>query len=147
MSPIFCACAMGLTGVTFTSRPLTRSGISIRPRSSITYKIRDISGTIVSVIKRPNAEPRFCASSFMRSAISVADRADMLSGGSVSSSKIFLTFMRRSLITICDTLKSPERGIWRRLSPCGPPLRATGIMAPGWMRMFCGFNTPSSAAV
>ena len=44
------------------------------------------------------------------STISVADLADMLSGGKVSSSKVFLIFTLKSFITICDTLKSPDLG-------------------------------------
>ena len=129
------------------SKPLTRNGMMIKPRSSITSRIFVTSGIIVSLIKRPNAEPRFCASSFMRSTISVADLADILSGGKDSSNNMRLILLRRSLITSCDTLKSPARGSGCSAGPCGPPLRATGIMAPGTIFTVLGFNTPSSAAV
>ena len=146
-SSMFCAIASGATGTTLASSPLTRSGISIRPRSSITSRILATSGIMVSLIRRPNAEPRFCASSFMRSTISVADLALMFSGGSDSSSRMRLMFCTRSLMTSCDTLKSPERGSASSAGPCGPPLRATGMIAPGTSLTVFGFNTPSSAAV
>ena len=146
-SSIFCAIASGATGTTLASRPLTCNGMSIRPRSSITSRILATSGIIVSLIKRPNAEPRFCASSFIRSTISVADRADMLSGGSDSSSKMRLMLADRSLITSWLTLKSPDLGSGSSAGPCGPPLRATGIIAPGTSLTVLGFSTPSSAAV
>ena len=67
-------------------------------------------GTIVSVINLPKAAPKFCDSSFILSTISVADLADILSGGKVSSNKVFLIFTLKSFITICDTLKSPDLG-------------------------------------
>ena len=98
-------------------------------------------------MRRPNALPRFVDSSCIFADTSVADRADILSGGRVSSIIIFLMFIRRSLITIWLTLKSPVRGNGRRLSPFGPPLRATGMIAPGLMLTACGLSTPSSAAV
>ena len=146
-SSMFCAIASGATGTTLASRPLTRRGMSISPRSSMTSRIFDTSGIIVSLIKRPKAEPRFCASSFMRSTISVADRADILSGGKDSSSRMRLMFADRSLITSWLTLKSPERGSGSSAGPCGPPLRATGMIAPGTSFTVFGFSTPSSAAV
>ena len=146
-SSMFCAMASGATGVTLTSKPLTRSGMSIRPRSSITSKILAVTGIMVSLIKRPKAEPRFWANSFIRSTISVAERADMLSGGSDSSSKIRLILAVMSLITSWLTLKSPERGRASRAGPCEPPLRATGMMAPGTILTVLGLSTPSSAAV
>ena len=55
-------------------------------------------------------------------------------------------FAVKSCMTNCATLKSPALGKGFRLSPCGPPFLATGIIAPGWMRTVCGFKTPSSAA-
>ena len=146
-SSMFWAMASGATGVTLTSSPLTRRGMSIRPRSSMTSRILAVTGIMVSLIKRPKAEPRFWASSFMRSTISVAERALMLSGGSDSSSKMRLTLERRSLITNWDTLKSPDRGRGSRAGPCEPPLRATGMMAPGTILTVLGLSTPSSAAV
>ena len=83
----------------------------------------------------------------MRSATSVADLALMVSGGNVSSNSIFLMALTKSLITSWDTLKSPPDLNGRKLSPWGPPLRATGIMEPGAILTVAGFNTPSSAAV
>ena len=83
----------------------------------------------------------------MRSTTSVADRALMLSGGSDSSSSMRLMFCCRSLMTNCDTLKSPDLGNAFNDSPCGPPLRATGIIAPATIRIVAGLITPSSAAV
>ncbi len=147
ISSMFCAMASGATAETFTSRPLTRRGRSIRPRSSITSRIFSTSGIMVSLIRRPKAEPRFCESSFMRSTTSVADLALMLSGGRDSSSRMRLMLARRSLITIWDTLKSALLGSGVRDGPCGPPFLATGMMAPGRMRTVAGFSTPSSAAV
>ena len=146
-SSICCDIASGDTGVTLISKPLTRNGKSIKPRSSITCRILPTNGIIVSLIKRPNAEPKFCDSCFIRSITSVAERADMLSGGNDSSSKIDLMFIRKSFIIICDTLKSPERGNGFSDSPCGPPLRATGIITPGAICTVLGLSTPSSAAV
>ena len=144
---MFCAIASGDTGDTCTSKPLTRNGMSINPRSSITCRIFSTSGIIVSLINLPNAEPRFCESSFIRSTTSVAERADMLSGGKDSSSNMRLMFCCRSLMINCDTLKSPDLGNALSDSPCGPPLRATGIIAPGIILIVAGFMTPSSAAV
>ena len=113
----------------------------------MTAKILVTNGIIVSLINRPNAEPKFCDSSFILSTTSVADLALILSGGKLSSSKIRLIFLRKSSIIICDTLKSPDLGSGLSDSPCGPPLRATGIIAPGIILTVFGFNTPSSAAV
>ena len=144
---MFCAMANGATGLILISKPFTLSGKVIIPRSSITSKILLTNGIMVSLINRPNAEPKFCDNSFIRSTTSVALRADILSGGKDSSNRIRLMFCTRSLITICDTLKSPERGNALSDSPCGPPLRATGIIAPGIILTVFGFNTPSSAAV
>ena len=146
-SSMFCAIASGATGTTLTSRPLTRSGRSIRPRSSMTSRILDTSGIMVSLIRRPKAEPKFCESSFMRSTISVAERALMFSGGSDSSSRMRLMLCTRSLMTSWLTLKSPERGRACSAGPCGPPLRATGMIAPGASLTVFGLSTPSSAAV
>ena len=146
-SSMFCDIANGDTGVTLISRPFTFNGKSIMPRSSIICKIFSTNGTIVSLIKRPKAEPKFCDNCFIRSITSVAERADMLSGGNDSSSKIDLMFIRKSFIIICDTLKSPERARGLNDSPCGPPLRATGIITPGAIVTVLGLSTPSSAAV
>ena len=144
---MFCALANGDTGITFTSKPLTFKGISIKPFSSIIINVLLIIGTIVSVINLPKEAPRFCASSFILSTTSVADLALMLSGGRLSSMSIFLILMTKSLITNCVTLKSPARGRGANEAPCGPPFLATGITAPGTILIVCGFNTPSSLAV
>ena len=95
----------------------------------------------------PNADPKFCDSSFIRSTISVALLALILSGGKLSSSNVFLIFMRRSLLTICVRLASPERGKGCKEGPRGPPFELTPITAPGTMLIVWGFKTPSSTAV
>ena len=146
-SSIFCAIANGATGDTFISSPFTFNGKVINPLSSITCSIRFTTGIIVSLIKRPNAEPKFCDNSFIRSTTSVADRADILSGGSDSSNNVRLMLVLKSSIIICDTLKSPALGNGFKDSPCGPPFLATGIIAPGIILTVFGFSTPSSAAV
>ena len=147
ISSMFCAIASGDTGATLTSKPLTFNGRSIMPSSSITSNILVTNGIMVSLIKRPKAEPKFWANSFMRSTTSVADLALMLSGGRLSSSRVRLIDCTKSLITNWEMLKSPARGRGFKASPCGPPLRATGMIAPGVILMVAGFSTPSSAAV
>jgi hypothetical protein len=51
------------------------------------------------------------------------------------------------LITICDTLKSPDLGKGANDAPCGPPFLATGMIEPGVILILDGLITPSSAAV
>ena len=144
---MFEAIASGDIGFTVTSSPLIRSGKSIMPISSISSSDRRTIGNIVSLISRPKAAPRFCDNSFIRSTISVALLALMLSGGRLSSSNVFLIANLKSLATIWDKLESPDRGKGCRDGPLGPPFEPTPITAPGTIEIACGFNTPSSTAV
>ena len=128
---MFCAWARGAVGTILTCTPLTFSGSCIMPLSSIISKVLRTTGYMVSLINLPNAEPRFCDNSESFAVISVAERADILSGVRLSSSIILLIACLRSLATIWESWGSPERGKGLKLSPCGPPFLATGMIAPG----------------
>jgi len=70
-----------------------------------------------------------------------------LSGGKLSSSNVFLIFIRKSFVIRDESCASPLLGNGARLGPLGPPLLDTPMIAPGTICIACGLITPSSTAV